>query len=254
MLEGLARRYRRDGITGVVRSIAGKFLPDKPPLDAVFRELLTQSSVCIVQIGAYVGNTFNDPLWKFFTDIQGRTAPTLKAILVEPDRENFRQLKTNCAGMRGVVCENAAIADSTGEREFYRLDVDPKEHGMPEWLHQLGSLKEERMTTLWDGFEADQEIKEFYLKHRVVDRVNCITPADLFARHGITEIDLLQIDTEGFEYEILKAMDFTRWKPRFINLERTLLQHNEDACFNMLRREGYRFVDHDADTLCTLRR
>ena len=65
-------------------------------------------------------------------------------------------------------------------------------------------------------------------------------------------MDLLQIDTEGYDYEILRTIDFSRLRPRFINYERELLQDDGPACRSMLSAAGYVLFDWGEDDKDTL--
>ena len=47
----------------------------------------------------------------------------------------------------------------------------------------------------------------------------CISLSDLIKEQNIKHIDLLQIDTEGYDYQILKSIDFTIVKPTIISFE-----------------------------------
>ncbi len=207
----------------------------------------------VVQLGAHTGDTVDDPLFGFLRQTLNALPPDRAAgttvVLVEPVREYFDRLRDHCGQWPSVRLENAAVAESRGRRDFYRLAVDPEAHGHPAWMHELGSLRAERMTTLWDNHERNGEQQRFYLEHRVVESVVCVTLQDLLDRHAITALDLLQIDTEGYDYEILKTVDFTRTRPQFINYERVLLQHDEPACRAMLSDAGYRLIDWGIDTL-----
>jgi FkbM family methyltransferase len=173
-----------------------------------------------------------------------------KLIVVEPVQSFFNILLKNYSGIPGVAFENVAISDRNGPAWFYRLGVDPVEHGQPEFLSQLGSLKEERMKSLWDNYENMVECQDFYLKHRVKEKVNCITFTELISRHRLAKIDLLQIDVEGYEFEILKTIDFKRIPIRFINYENVLLQENKSNAEKLMLRNGYSLVDYGQDTLC----
>lgn len=153
--------------------------------------------------------------------------------------------------------EHAAIAEHAGTRGFFRLAADPVAHGLPAWLAQLGSLRADRMTALWDRYERghlaaeSDTLTRFYREHQVIEPVTCITFDMLLARHGLTRVDLLQIDAEGYDYEILRTIDFARVRPAVINYERVLLQHDEPACRAMLTAAGYVLTDWGQDTLCT---
>jgi FkbM family methyltransferase len=203
-----------------------------------------------VQIGAFVGNSFNDPLFHFIRQIGSDPNFQIKIVLVEPVKKYFELLKKSYADVPGVLFENVAIAESSGMRDFYHLGVDPADYGFPDWLAQLGSLKAERIEAIWNKYEKNREYQEFCRAHQVVSRAECITLRELMEKHSIAEIDLLQIDAEGYDYEILKTIDFQSSRgPRFIRYERVLLFEQERECRAMLRSAGYQLRDCGQDTL-----
>ena len=209
----------------------------------------------IVQIGAYIGNTSNDPLFRFLqSQLPVRAAADLntKVVLVEPIRTYFDQLRENYAGLPDVELENLAVSEHEGVLEMYTLDVDPRDYGFPDFLSQLSSLKKERMEELWDQYERNEKMQAFYLEHRVVHRVNSVPLGRLLERHELSNLDLLQIDAEGYDFEILKTLDFDTIKPRFINYERVLLADSEPECRRMLVGHGYVLMDWKQDTLAIL--
>jgi FkbM family methyltransferase len=219
-------------------------------MQGVLAHLASQPTFSIVQIGAYVGDTDNDPIYAF---VHGELAnhPGSTVVLVEPISDSFARLQVAYRDL-DVVCVNAAIAERAGEREMYRLasDADPVAEGLGDWVHQLSSLREDRMTSLWDSFEQDRAVQDFYLRHRTCELVRCTTMHQLLADHSLNGVDLLQMDTEGYDYEILKTIDFGRVRPRFINYERVLLLDEEEACRKLMRDAGYVLFDWGLDTLC----
>jgi hypothetical protein len=106
------------------------------------------------------------------------------------------------------------------------------------------------METLWDQYEADNELKGFYLKHRIAESVECITLAELLRKHAISSVDLLQIDTEGAEFEIITSIDFDSVPVRFVNYESVLLNDRQAELAQYMRRFGYTLLEHDQDTFC----
>lgn len=220
----------------------------------VLRELLSrQSHVSVVQVGAHVGNSENDPIHRFLWSVKGGECT---ALLIEPVRYLFRQLVGNyekCGA--DIRFENAAVAEEAGHRDFWRLREGMDLTGMPDWMNQLGSLLPERIGTMWDACEQNPEHKKFLTENTITDHVRCATVDELRRKHGIGEIDFLQIDAEGYDYEILKTIDFESSKPKAINYERILLGAAESECREMLRSHGYMLYDHDhnIDTICVLR-
>ena len=253
-------RYRENGTAGILRAAANRIKPPEPPpiyrpLSVVLAKLAEGPSLSIVQIGAYIGDTPNDPLFKFLqSHVPVRAAANLdtKVVLVEPIREYFDQLRENYAGLPQIELENLAISEREGVLEMYTLSVDPTEYGYPAWLSQLSSLKKDRMEELWGHYERNRAMQAFYLKHREVERVKAVPLWQLLEQHEFSNVDLLQIDAEGYDYEILKSLDFDKTKPRFINYERVLLAEQEPDCREMLAGHGYVLLDWGQDTLAIL--
>jgi FkbM family methyltransferase len=248
MLKQVLRRYQTEGCKGVVNAAWCRFFgPRIHPVEAAIDLLANQDRFTIVQLGSFVGNSHNDPIYKKLHSTIGQNK---RIILVEPVKQYYDLLVKNYSHLDGVEFANVAISDRSGKSTLYRLGVDPVDFGYPDWLAQLSSLKESRMTELWDRYEADKELKDFYLRNRVTEEVTCITLSELVERFRIDEIDLLQIDVEGYELEILKTLDLNELTIRFINYERVLLQDKKGEADTIMRRWGYRLVDFDLDTFC----
>lgn len=255
LVERLARKWKREGASGLAAAAVRRLLGRRPglhPVRMAIEEIICQPGFCIVQIGAYVGDSSNDPLYPLLRANARRLArtnpPRHCLVFVEPVREHFERLVANYAGIPGARFENVAISERDGAAMFHRLAVDPVAHGFPEWLAQLGSLKKERMGELWERHEADAACQRFWQKHSVAEKVECLAFESLVRRHGLERIDLLQVDAEGADYDILRAVDFARLPIRFINYERALLHGATPACEALLARNGYRLVDHGDDT------
>jgi FkbM family methyltransferase len=223
---------------------------DPTPMDGVLGWLASRDAFSVVQIGAYVGDTANDPLYDFLrSTLPGH--PASVAVLVEPVREYFDALRDAYGDLPTVRLENVAIAEQEGDRDFYRLaaGVDPTEYGHAEWLRQLGSLRPDRMTDLWDRRGGEELAKDFWHQHSSVEKVHCWTLEQLLAKHGLDQVDLLQVDAEGYDYEILRTIDLSRVRPRFINYERVHMYEDEPACRAKLIDAGYVLFDWGLDTL-----
>lgn len=249
MIGKVLRKFNETGIRGVCGAVYRKMLSrDTHPMVGALDAITRKPGFSVIQLGAYIGNSGNDPLFKTLArrlrEVDG------KLIVVEPVKSFYDELVKNYEGIPGVAFENVAISDHSGPATFYRLGVDPVAHGYPEWLSQLGSLKAERMTELWDQYEADQRLKDFYLKHRVEEIVQCATFQELASRHRLTALDLLQMDVEGYELEILRTIDFGKLPVRFVNYESVLLHHEKPNAEALMAGWGYHLTDYGQDTFC----
>ena len=201
MLDKIRASYDRNGIGGVVRATLRRVVPKwRPtveqgirhatstnPLDGTLEWLSQRSSFSIVQIGAYIGVSETDPICHFLLKEfgeGGKHATNSTVILVEPVKEYYDELRRNYAGLN-LKFENVAIAETSGVRDLYRLSVRPETYGHPAWLSELSSLRSDRMTTLWDRYEKSQEPKEFYLAHRLVEKVRCMTLLELLTSTSV---------------------------------------------------------------------
>ena len=56
----------------------------------------------------------------------------------------------------------------------------------------------------------------------VEEEVRCLSVATLLARHSIVRLDLLVIDTEGWDWRILRQFDLARLQPKLLLYETAL--------------------------------
>jgi len=256
MINKILRKYRAEGVSGVLKASFHSILrhhgPMIHPVQVALNELMNQDSFVVVQIGAFVGNTPNDPLYKTLSRQLQKVNGTL--IVVEPVTCFFQELVKSYQNIPGVFFENVAIADHNGTAKFYRIGVDPSMYGFSSDLCQLGSLKEKHMEAAFNLLrqtgKENLSVEEFCLKHKIEETVNCITFAELMRRHNLSRIDLLQIDAEGYDFEILKMVDFQQCPVRFVNFEHALLEEQRKDAMQLMRKNGYTLVNYGFDTFC----
>lgn len=164
-------------------------------------------------------------------------------ILVEPINYLFEKLVSNYEGQEKLLCENVAISEKNEIKNFYRLK---ESDDLPDWSNQLGSF-----------------LLEVVLKHKVVisniedyiivEQVNCMTFEALIQKHKVKKINLLHIDTEGYDYKIIKSIDLSKIKPEMIFYEhKHLNNHDMQECIKYLKGKGYILIQGHTDTLAVL--
>jgi FkbM family methyltransferase len=204
-------------------SRGGNFRRDETDrLIALFAEIFPDAFV--VQIGANDGMS-GDPLMDAFSKTRW------SGLLIEPVPHLYEMLLARYRDRPGVRVERAAVSNYDGEAPLYRLRAVPGE--TPEWFNQLATLD-----------------REVLLKHRssipeidsliVEERVQTIRLDTLLARHGISKIDFLVIDTEGHDLEILRTVDFARFHPTLLMFEHQHLSENDQqSAYALLEAAGY---------------
>ena len=79
----------------------------------------------------------------------------------------------------------------------------------------------------------------------IEEKIACTSINDLMTKYKISDIDLLQIDTEGYDKEIIFDIDFTKISPSIIRFEHQLGQVMDEStllhCIDKLRSFGYDF-------------
>jgi FkbM family methyltransferase len=184
-----------------------------------------------IQIGANDGVS-SDPIRKYILNFHWR------GILIEPQPDIFRQLVANYEGETQLILENVAIAAEDGIVSLFTVD-DP---ARAPWVHGTTSLQKSHVTRT---FGKSVRIKEL--------KVPALSVSSLLTKHAVSRIDLLQIDAEGFDYDIIRMFDFNRVKPTIINFEYCNIPGpKRRECWRYLADWGYRLVTGPMDTLALL--
>jgi hypothetical protein len=67
----------------------------------------------------------------------------------------------------------------------------------------------------------------------------------------VDRVDLLAIDTEGYDAEIIRHIDFGAYRPRLLEYEHYHLPPDErEGCRNLLENLGYETLEEGFDTWC----
>ncbi len=146
-------------------------------------------------------------------------------ICAEPNPEFFEQLKLN----RRCITASACIAARTGDEvDFILADA-------------FGGISEfaarDQHASRRDAYRRDGRLK----------RMVTVSLDDFLTSHNAPhEIDYLSIDTEGSEYEILRAFPFDRWRVRLITVEHNNTPQRE-LLKDLLEPLGYKRTEAQWD-------
>ncbi len=189
--------------------ILKQFLLDENILKLDFDHVLSKylmgktnpSEVTFMQIGAFDGVEC-DPLRKYLLKFNWR------GIMLEPQPIPYQKLKEEYKDRNNLIIVNAALSDMEGKTHLFILEGDT----LPEWSKGMASFNKQNIlkhTNLIENLES-------YIKKIEIDT---ITFQNMLRKHSIDHLDLLQIDTEGYDAEILKMFPFQKLKPAIIHFE-----------------------------------
>jgi len=173
---------------------------------------LQRDAVC-VDIGAH---------WGVYSRVFSAYCPNGRIYAIEASSSTFQVLMRNCSYVDNIHCERFAVGSTTGTVEFAKENV-------------LACLRSIRAAP-----DADTE------------SVPCLTLADWIHRQGLTRLDFLKVDVEGFKgdvilpaLQLLKAFR-TRICFEFIHeMAAKRSPHKAGALMPALEEAGYRIYRLD---------
>jgi FkbM family methyltransferase len=214
-------------------------------LDAYSR---SRADFVVLQVGANDGFS-RDPVHRFIVRDRWR------GVLVEPQPDVFeRELRQTYRAHPQLNLINAAVDRVIGEKELYRLSFCNER-----WANGLSGFCCETLEKQVKGYVQGRcERDGIQPPERLEDcisslRVPAVTFETLLDRYGLSRLDLLQIDCEGYDAELIKMFPFERLVPHFINFESLHLSPAQKAELKeTLGKLGYICHEIGHDTFCEL--
>ena len=228
-----ARRRRRNILFrrfGVQRCYAPPIVTREPQLMmrsclpfVVAHELLRNPRLTFLQIGAYDG-IGDDDLHSLIVNHK------LRGVLLEPQPAAFTRLKSTYRNQANVVLLQAAIDDHEGTRELFCKQGE---------------------ASMAASFDRGHLLRHSIRDDEIVSQpVVCHTIESALQAGGLANVDLIQIDAEGYDWPIIQSIDFKKIRPRIIRFEyRHMSNENADACLSLLASHGYRFILENRDII-----
>lgn len=223
-------------LRAVRHRVLPRTVPDRPIAAVLHAFGRANPEATFVQVGAHDGTQL-DPLRDQIR------AHRWTGVMVEPVPYVFDRLRATYGDHPRITLENIAIADRDGTLPFHHLpEVDDGDDTW-RWYDALGSFRRDVLLS------HDRQIPD--IADRVVTtEVPCLTFESLCERHGIGAIDVVQIDTEGYDDVILDGIDLDRHRPAVVLFERL---HMDEAthrrCTDRLVAHGYEWLSDPMDTL-----
>lgn len=213
--------------------------PIKEQIEKTFKD---KEEIFFIQVGSndgFSGDPINDLI------IRNKT---WSGIFIEPVNFLFKRLVQNYQDTERFVFENVAIGAEKEVKKFYYVEEEAnlKLQGKLGPLYdQLGSFDKQHILKHIVHVDIEPYIIE--------EEIQCVPLIEILQKHNVKKIDLLHIDTEGYDYKILEQIDFTQYKPTVILFEHAHLSKIEKKkAKSSLRSEGYKLTVREMDTTAIL--
>jgi FkbM family methyltransferase len=220
----------------------------KPPkgtlsefLDHFSRE---NSPITFLQIGANDGFIY-DPLQKFIK------RDNWKGVMLEPQPHVFSEFLQKIHAKRPeIIPVNAALSKEDGKTNLYTIAFSNER-----WATGLSSFEKQVLLEKFQNGTIEKKAAKQGIKIPNEERkwikaleINTIRPSSLIKKMGKAKIDLLAIDTEGFDFEILKMLPLEEMDPQVIIYEEEHFdKQTKQECKSYLEKLGYQYHQADRD-------
>jgi len=197
-----------------------------------------KQSIFFVQIGSNDAE-FGDPIKSYVK------ARRWRGIMIEPVPYIFERLRRNYESeLIQVMC--CAVMEQPGQHSFYSLkqDNDPQ---LPRWYDQLGSFRKDIILRHSDLIpDLENRIQKI--------NVRCLTYDQLLRELNVKKVDLLHVDTEGYDYIIIRQVKLDSSGPEFVIFEHKHMSVSERReLLQVFRKCSYRCLVGTNDVVCIQR-
>jgi len=166
-----------------------------------------KDNMFFIEVGANNG-VDNDPIRGWVEEYNWT------GILIEPVEQAFEELRSNYEGIKNVYFENVAISNSD---EKNVIMYKPKSS-------KIASL--------------DKNHPPMKNKYKKID-VRLKKLNDIVDKYNVDHIDLLNIDAEGYDFEVIKSLDLNKCRPIIVHYEHRHLGDWKVDCETYLLNNGY---------------
>lgn len=180
------------------------------------------SNFNFIQVGANDGVSF-DFLYHFVIKRNS------SGVVIEPIAEYFDELLKNYKDYDNIIKVRTAIHKSLKSIEIYKINRDFF-HLYPNWVKGIASFEKNNLTK-FEIIDPEHIIKE------TVPAAPLMEIIDLEMFH---KLDFFQVDTEGYDLEVIKMIDFKKLNPKLIKAEYINLNSQDKLIVRRkLKSHGY---------------
>jgi FkbM family methyltransferase len=179
-----------------------------------------------VQVGAHDGK-MHDPLYSLLSK------NNWNGVLIEPQKKMIQRFKRRYNERDNLQYFNLAVHPSKTTIKLYSLK-NPENYSQTGW----SSILPERFSLILNKNTIGTEL------------VKAKPLMSIIKDSKFRIVDLLQIDTEGYDYEVLKMFDFHVFRPIVVQYEHIHLSKDVyEKSKNLLIGNGYLIINKGSDTI-----
>lgn len=191
---------------------------NKSKIISFFKKKFNFNELIVIDIGAHKGETI---------DLFIRNFKINKIYAFEPNKRLFNKLEYK----KNKINKNVAI---------YNLGVGEKnEIKILNIMIDTASSTFNELNTNTDYFKKKQKILSFFLPNSDLinerQKIKIVNLSNFISDNNIVRLDILKIDTEGFEFNILKGLN----KDDFKKIRYIYFEHHYD----LMIKKKYKFSD-----------
>jgi FkbM family methyltransferase len=194
--------------------------------------------ISVVQVGA---NDGDDEMRDVVKTLQA------KSLLIEPNAELLPNLLNNYDGCKHVTVECLAVDEECGNRTLYVVQ------GKSRTRYESLGLSPTGISSFNEN-HVRKHLEHFLGRSSSLDIGKMEVPTaplwHIAKQKGFFGADILQIDTEGYDFCVLKTAKLEEWKPAIVSLEASHLSSQELIdCQGLLTGAGYECYEELPDLI-----
>ena len=201
----------------------------------LYQYLKKNKKIKFIQIGANDGKRF-DPIYEFVK----HNKDAVVGYVIEPIKDYYNDLCVNYKDFPKIKPLNFAIHNTLQSTKIYKVGKE-FEALVPEFALGIAS------------FDKDHHKKTKIPSEYIVEEtVDCISLETMLTQYKVNMLNLLILDAEGYDYEILKGIDFNKTSPEILHFEHglkagTMKKGQFMELKNLLNQNNYQLFISESD-------
>jgi FkbM family methyltransferase len=172
---------------------------------------------------------------------------SISIIFVEPIPSAFERLKYNYRNYKKAIFLNKAADTKKTKKKIFSINPKFSNHyengykdGDKEWLSVLASFEKKHL--------KNHGIKE---KHIISKNISTLTFKEIIQKYNFFNLDLIVIDTEGFD--AILVMNFLKTinsRPIIVFEHLHISRNNLESVLKILNKNNYSIIKTESDFIC----